>query len=342
MFPGKQLSIALLALLLCCGLRLNALDLPVSFAWDSANTTSYTPAQNRKELAWNEFYRISIGLDSLQCNNFKLNLKLQSYPDFIDNNLEIRDFRLSYQKTAWEIAAASILTGYGLPNQNHPNHIVSANQDDFLYQEMRFNGLEIAHKTKLQRYYLQLGGNVHNQATGILGGSWRSNDNAFAAGVKQEFRALDTHWRTPVSVSALFLNFNSDKVIMAGEAALSYFLEHERTQAHTGFFAQTEGKFIPNPQAYLYLSAYCHTLEPKEQLKQRYQLVWHQSVGKLALNPGVALDIVSGISDYQAFTSVDWFFAPDNRLGFFYRYQDSRNSLNKHTVGIQAAMRYGL
>lgn len=333
----RRQTIASLFALSFCPL-LFALDLPLQLRWDSASISSYAPQQTDKEASWSEYYRVGIAIDSLSYKQASLSLLLQSHNDFISNAMELNELQLSYVIGNWQLSAESMPMGYGLQNTLNPYHLISPNQDSYLYQATRFNGLLLAHKG----IYGRLGGNVHTQSIGSLGYGWQNKAQTLQLGLDLSARSMDSHWRSPLNISSANLAFSGAKLKLNLESALSYYWDFNRTDAHTGLFALAEASYALNKDAYLYLTANTTQVEPSSKSIQEYQLAWHYSLGKISLNPATALERRIDTSFYKASLAADYSFIHGQRVGLFYRAQGSSLHSVQHAIGFQAELTYGL
>lgn len=325
-----------------CVFKAEALNIPVVMSWDNSNTSSYNSQQTGKELTWNEFYRIGIAIDSLAYKQLSTSLSFYTVPDFLDNNVLLKDFDMHYNLSAWDIFAMSQIVGYGLPNQLNPHSLVSAINDSYLYQETRFNGLGLSYGKAGVAFAAALGGNVHNQAINYWTVDYFNKRSSLKAGLKQEFRSLDSHWRSPVSISSLSAEYWDGLLHLNAVSALSYFVEHERTDSHTGIFAQGEANIASSPSSYIYIAAMAKDIEPSNQLLQDYRLAYHQGFGRISVSPELAACFLPGMKDYRASVLGEWNLSTHGRIGVFYKLNGRDTDNLTHSFGLQAALQYEL
>ena len=332
----------LLLILFSLQLPLAAIELPVTFLWDSANSTSYTPQQEGKELAWNEFYRIGIKLESLQLNDLKMNLHLQSHADFIDSYIEIKQFELVYSRAAWGLTAVTKPIGYGMADQLNPHYLVSPAMAAYRYQDTRFNGLELAFHNPQNQIVLTSGGNMQNQAIASVAYEWQRSDQALNLGLKQSARTLDSHFRSPVFISSSTLGFASDTILLQSELALCNYPELKLTKAHSALYAYGECQIMPTNTTTLHLSAETRESEPSGVHNQQYQFSLSRQYNTVSLTPMGQVDFLKKEAYYRANLIGDWEPLTGQRIGLFYGVEGSSAKSLKHNFGIQAELRYGL
>jgi hypothetical protein len=337
------LSQLLLVLLFLLSFQvLCAIELPIVFKWDSLNSGYYTKAQTNKDISWDEFYRISIIVDSLSYKHAQLKLQLQNQADFLKNYLEIKEIQLAYGAKSWSVFAASKPIGYGMRNKLNPYYIVSPAQDDFLYQESRFNGAGVGYDDNNAHLTLAMGGNVQNQSMAYLSAAWGKEDKSFLIALAQEARAMDSHWRTPVSITALKLISDTPLLKLSTETAISYYPARDLTKEHFSSFNQIELGICPAPQTYIYVAAETNSIEPSGKALKQFHTALSKELGAFAFTPGFTLDLFDGISSRSYHFLSEWRVAKHQRLGVVYKYEENENITGRHFVGVQAELLYGI
>jgi hypothetical protein len=108
---------------------------------------------------------------------------------------------------------------------------------------MRLNSLGISGELTNDLFLrLDLGGNKHNQATGMITLAYLFDNNDFLS-LHEELRVMDSHWRTPVSITGLEISRSLPRLDFDGTLACSLYPEWEATEAHADFFGQTEVQY---------------------------------------------------------------------------------------------------
>ena len=329
----KSLLLFALWLVTTC---LQAVDLPLVLSWDSHNQLSFHKEQTEKEYRFREFYRLGLGLDSLQVNSLTMRFRLQNRASFLSNQLEVKDFALGYQAGILHFEAASSLTGYGKLNQTNPYHVISATQDDFRYQATRFNYLGLS----LAGFSLQSGGNTQNQL--MLKASYQNTLEALrlSYSISQEARIYDTHWHTPVAISSLKLSNDSSNHQLICETAVSSFFEHEETPAHNSFYLLVQGRMKARPWLQVFGEDEYRESEPMCQISKLVETGASVSYRQLVFTPGLRWDRVAGGEVESYYFSSDWQFLPDQRAGLLLQMTGGSNPV--YSLGFQAALRYAL
>ncbi|MDD4309356.1 MAG: hypothetical protein PHO32_03170 [Candidatus Cloacimonetes bacterium] len=340
-------------LFLCFGFYvvtgLEGIELPIAFHWDSSNLASIAPSQEGKEVSWNEFYRIGIELDSLRWREFSLYCLLQSNPDYISNNLAIDNFQVSYRKTAWQFIAVTKPIGFGKRDKLNPYYIIDPTIHKYRFSESRFNGLGLNYHTTSSQIGASLGGNMQNQATGILNFLWENPDESITIAASQTAHVMDSHWRSPVMISSGAIEWNTDPLSLNSETAFSHFIGFDRTKAHNSIYNYTELGWKPSTASLIHLSAEYRTLEPASYLQQQYQLSFNNNIGCISITPGCLMDIYRNEEFYQANLLVNWFLLSaypkdyqTSRVGLLYRAEGKTLKSIKHSIGLQAELHYGI
>jgi len=67
---NKRIKFLLFFLLFAWCALMNGLEVPLFLRWKSINTGAYCPNQTGKEIHWNEFYQIGIGIDKIRSSVF--------------------------------------------------------------------------------------------------------------------------------------------------------------------------------------------------------------------------------------------------------------------------------
>ncbi|MDD2229475.1 MAG: hypothetical protein PHY48_08700 [Candidatus Cloacimonetes bacterium] len=320
----------------------SALQIPLVFSWDSLNSGSYTETQTNKEISWNEFYRVGIAVDSVVYKQTELKFHAQNRAEFLKNYLELKDVQLTYRLDNWAIKASSQPIGYGIRDGRNPYHLLSPAKGDYLFQASRFNGLRIAYWRGESTFGIALGGNVQNQAIAAIDALWEKSDHSLQFSLSQEARAMDTFWRTPVGISAASADFNTQKLTLHSEFAFSYFPKHDLTKEHISTFSQLELGIKPSPQSFFYVIAESNQLEPKQNALQFFQTTFSYDIASFSLTPGVTIDSFENQSTSSYHFLAEWHLGKFQRVGMFYRLEESSHIKSRHIVGLQAELYYGI
>lgn len=311
-----------------------SLDLPLQLSWDSHNELSFASEQSEKEYNWREFYRIGIGLDSLRAGPLRADLQLQSRADFITNQVEIRDFHLACELRGVTYSAASELFGYGRQNRLNPLHRISADMDDYRYQATRFNHLGLSYKG----FSLAAGGNQHNQAMFAVAWEGILTQAKLGYRISQEGRLKDSHWNTPVTISAAKVEYTDSWARIAGEAAYSHFFAYDNTPVHGSFYALADFRLYT--ASWLALNGSTEYAEAEPNGTRTFSIDSSLSISKhqLNLSPGFSFHRIGQTEVSGLSFGADWLFPPQQRLGILYRCVDLQQPI--HVLGLQASLNF--
>jgi len=319
-----------------------SIELPVIFTWDSLNSGYYIKAQTNKDISWNEYYRIGIEVDSVDYKQVRLMLKMNNRADFLKNYLELNEIQLTYSSNNWSVAAASKPIGYGRINSLNPYAVISPTDNEFLHQDSRFNGVGVSYEQNDNNITLGAGGNVQNQAMVSLAATLGKPGDSLLLSFSSEARAMDSHWRTPVAISAVKLMSISSIVKLNSELAISYYPSRDRTHEHISTFTQVELGINPSPINYLYLSAISEELEQSGLMLKQLQSSFSHDIKQLSLTAGLCIDLLGHDASNSYHVLGEWRFTKEQRLGIIYRWEENNNISSKHYVGIQAELKYGI
>jgi len=337
---NKSIKFLLFFLLFACCAFMNGLEVPLFLSWKSLNTGAYCPNQTGKEIHWNEFYQIEFGIDSLAYKDLFATMELRSRANFIENYVELYRFDLSWAKENRQITAGSIPWGYGLPNKLYSFSPVSADQDQYRYQATRLNRVRLGLGFAENLIAIDVGGDNHNQAMGMLTFQRQYPFGYFKAA--EEIRAQDNHWQTPVSISSLNTQIQKGDLVLDGQLALSFLPNYDVTENHTTTYALLAGNYKINNLTAVFGSAEYQELEPTLMSYQQYRIALSRKISVCSLNPFYYLDYYDKSTFQRIGLSWDWHFCQNQRIGLLYYIEGSKLRKVKHNLGIQANLELGL
>ena len=338
--PYKRIKSLLFFLLFACWAMINALEVPLFLRWKSINTGAYCPHQTGKEIHWNEFYQIGIGIDSLASKDLFATMELRSRANFIENYVELYRFDLSWAKSNCQISAGSIPWGYGLPNKLYSFSPVSADQDQYRYQATRLNRVRLGFGFAENLMAIDIGGDNHNQVIGIF--TWQRQFPFGYLKAAEEIRSQDNHWQTPVSISSLNTQIQKRDLVLEGQLAFSYLPNYNVTENHTTTYALVAGKYKIDDLTALFGSAEYLELEPTLMSYQQYRIALSRKISFFSLNPFYYLDYYDKSTFQRIGLSWDWHYCQTQRIGLIYYMEGSKLHKAKHNLGIQANLELGL
>jgi len=336
----KKIKSLLFCLLFANCAIMNGLEVPLFLRWKSINTGAYCPNQTGKEIHWNEFYQIGMGIDSLAYKDLFATMELRSRANFIENHIEIYKFDLSWAKNNWEITAGSIPWGYGLPNKLYSFAHVSADEDQYSYQATRLNRVYLGYNFADNKIAIDVGGDNHNQVTGKLTYQRQMPFGYFQA--TEEIRAQDNHWQTPVSISSVNTQRQKGDLVLEAQLAFSFLPNYDVTEKHTTTYALLAGKYKINDLTELFGSGEYLELEPTLMSYQQYRIAFSRKISVYSLNPFYYLDYYDKSTFHRIGLSWDWHFCQTQRIGLIYYMEGSKLNKAKHNLGIQANLELGL
>lgn len=318
---------------------LRAQPLPIYAKWQSLGSVYYDSDQSGKELSWDELYRAEFGIKNLKHKSVYLDLAMESEQFFDESHIRLKTFLISGElNERWKIVAGSQEHGFAQDFAMDTQPVLMRGYPNYPYQQMRLNSLGICNISDANSSILSLylGGNVHNQASTLL--SWHHNSDALTIGLSQEFRAMDNHWRTPVTISALDLSFASSAIDLRTVAAVSLLPGFDSTEAHHELFTQTEASCHILSNTTLSVGQMLSTRLYAPRQIQRYQLRLSQEIGnKLRISPLSELNLMDGNQFWLQRLLLNYEAVPACDLGVYYDFSRFHRSKGRHTFGIALA-----
>ncbi|MCK9334893.1 MAG: hypothetical protein M0Q99_06225 [Candidatus Cloacimonetes bacterium] len=317
-----------------------AINLPFYAKWQSLHSTYFDTLQDGKELSWDECYRAEFGIKRVIENEFSYSLAIETEQFFDEAQLRLKSFSIGYETGFLYWEANSRKHGYGSGSGMDKYPILERGYEPYRYQPMRLNSLELS-IVLLEDYVLRanVGGNAHNQASALLTLMylpWPDSKSSFV--LTEDFRTMDNHWRTPVSITALDWNQYWPAFTLNLDTALALLPKWEDTEAHHEIFALAELKYkakdLPDP----IISAMYQkqNYAPREQ--QQYQLRLEQQLGSLTLCPITNLHIIDDQYMWQHRLFGKYRIARcstnHSNIGAYYDYSYFGSEKGRHTFGL--------
>jgi len=340
---SKLLFLLLLASGIC-----SAVELPFYAKWQSLNTMYYDPLQSGKELSWDEAYRAEFGIRGKFYDDVFLAMETETEQFFDEPILRLKTLIIGYDtgKLFWQ--AGTYPRGYGAHFGLDRNPILERGSEPYRYQSMRMNSLQtqVSLNNELS-LRAEVGGNKHNQASALLSLGYSSMRTLHPmslvpqtrVSLSQDFRAMDNHWRTPVSITALNFTRHFPSASLKLETALALLPKWEATEAHHELFVMTElmarPKVFPTPA----IGAVYQKQNYAPYETQQYQLRLQQKLGDyISLIPLTNLHIIDGESMWQHRLFTKYHLAnPDfygSSIGLYYDYSYFGSDQGRHTFGL--------
>ncbi len=335
----------LLLSLICLVTSVYAIKLPLYAQWQSLHSAYYDEAQTNKELSWDELYRAEFGLKNVSYKDSRFSMALDTEQFFDESHLRLKSIYFAVNKDHWVLAAGSKEHGFGMGSDSVFDTQFSMDSYPVLargfvpchYQNMRLNSLELEYWEDSWMASLNLGGNVHNQATAMINISKFAGPGDYLLEFHQEFRAMDNHWRTPVFISAINANYNPEykRLWFGNSLAVSVLPEYDTTKAHHELYLQSELACQITGNSYFGAAARYQSKDYAPKELQFYQIRTLHYFKDFALIPLTELSITQGERLWQHRLLGKYHLAPKKTIGIFYEYShfDAKNP--RHTVGLE-------
>lgn len=317
-----------------------ALELPLFVNWTSANSFYYAPDQEDKELNWNEFYRLELGIDSLSYQNISTDLLIRSKANFLSTYLELHEAKLIY--TAGKIHFGGIITdnGYTRSNQLHPSGIVNSAMDDYLFMPSRLNGIFLEYSSPII-LQAEIGGNFHNLATGKFSATFPFMNNSGTLALIQEVRTFDSQWHKPVLISAMQLNYDSPGLAASATTAMAMYPEFESRPSDIVPFAHLEARKDIDKGISIYLQAWYRELSPEISIHKSLDVAVSKQLSEFMLGAGSKYDHIHHDPQYTPYAVLQWLPEKGKQLGIYYRAIIGDSGSLLHQAGLQAELNFG-
>lgn len=336
-----------------------ASELPFYAQWQSLNSMYYDTLQSGKELSWDEAYRAEFGLKRIVLGKMDTCLELETEPFGDEAQVRLKTFLIGYDADALYLQAGTDKHGYGSGFAMDRYPTGERGFEPYRYQGMRLNSLGLYRNLSEEfSLHLNLGGNKHNQASGLLAlhylalqpvefeklstpsegrGSFRLPTPAIKSYIKfqQDLRVMDNHWRTPVSISAVDLKQRWPRVRLDACIALALLPKWEATRAHHELFYQAELQYAPPhlPQMAVGTMYQKQNYAPYE--VQQYQFRLSQSFGQFKISPLSNLHDVDGNQLWQHRLMAQYRLkSTPSTIGIYYDYSYFEAQNPRHSFGL--------
>jgi len=316
-------------------------SLPFYARWQSLNNMYYDATQNGKELSWDELYRAEIGVKELRYDRMCLDMELNTEHFFDQSHIKLKNIIFSAEiNPRWTVKAGSREFGYGTAfgMDNLPPLIYG--YDTYNFQMMRMNSLGIHHHCGSSSILsLDLGGNTHNQASGLFAYHYRKPSMNLV--VSEEIRSMDNHWRTPVSISAISAQAKNTALEINSTCALSILPGWDSTKAHHELYLQAEAKHSIKEESSLHLGAAYTMREYAPYENSRYQIrLEHSITDKIDVLPICQLNVMDNEELWQYRLLGNYEVLPQSIIGLYYEYSYFSDTKGRHSIGL--ALSFGL
>jgi hypothetical protein len=323
--------------LICLIASASAVELPLYAKWQSLHSSYYDEAQTGKELSWDELYRAEFGINTVFYKDTMFKMAVDTQQFFDESHLRLKSIYLGVNLGQWSFAAGSKEHGFGKDCGLDKLPVLARGWDTYHYQNMRLNALELQYLKDNWKASLNLGGNVHNQATAMINISSFNQPEDYLFEFHQEFRAMDNHWRTPVFISAIKADYSPKygRLQLNNSFAASVLPEYDTTQAQQELYLQSEISYQTTANSWLGATARYENKEYAPQELQFYQIRATYQFKDFALTPLTELSIIESERLWQHRLLGRYSLAPKKTIGLFYEYSHFDAQNPRHTVGLE-------
>lgn len=335
----------LLLAMICLIASVSAIELPLYAQWQSLHSSYYDKAQTGKELSWDELYRAEFGINTVYYKDTMFKMAVDTEQFFDESHLRLKSIYFAVLKDHWLWAVGSTEHGYGEGSDKGFGRrysmdslpVLARGYDPYHYQNMRLNSLELQYLKNNWRASLNLGGNVHNQATAMVNISTFNQTMNYHFEFQQEFRAMDNHWRTPVFISAIEADYTPEhgRLQLNNSFAISALPKFDTTQAHHELYLQSEVSYQAMENSWLGAAARYQSREYAPKELQFYQIGATQRFKDFSLTPLTELSIIESEELWQHRLLGRYHLAPKKTIGIFYEYSHFDAQNPRHTVGLE-------
>lgn len=341
MKQSNALILILTILLFSLGV-LSAIDIPLYVKWQSLNYISENTNQPGKETSWNELYQALIGISPITAGPAEFSLNLVTNRLFHEPTITVQDIQLGYRMGSWLVSGKSAVIGHGTGFMTDNNAGLRRGYDIYRYQQTRFNGLGIGWEAQNARMELCLGGNIHNQAMANAEITWLPQPEKIESGVSlvQEFRSMDSHWLSPVSITAIKLTSETPLIKARQATAISYLPEDDTTPEHIEIYHQSELQLRLTKHLHPGIGIMYLNREYTPKTLERYQAYLEYTPGSFTILPLTELTKVNSTSLWQHRLTAFYQILPQSKVGLFYEYSRQNSSQAVHSIGIEADLSY--
>ena len=173
--------------------------------------------------------------------------------------------------------------------QQYP--VLNKGYQNALYQNMRLNALSFQKAWgEKHQFGVDLGGNLHNQATVIIRQESRASKRAkHHYNLNLDLRAMDNHWRTPVAILGLTFDGEASGLSYDLQGALSLLPKWEATKSQEEYFGVAELGYQLYDFGKIALGAAYQKCGYAPFRQSEFQVRYEQDFGFLSLVPLVNL-----------------------------------------------------
>ncbi len=306
---------------------------PFYIKWQSANRLYYDHEQSGKELSWDEKYRAEFGFENLRYKDLSSTLILHTEQFFDSNVVKLDELDIGYHKDKLRVFAGTRRHGYGADFQMDSYPTLKRGFDKFSFQEMRLNALGLAYQDDGALHSIEIGGNIHNQASLLLLSRHNilSNKLDFAL----DIRSMDSHWRTPIGIASAKIsgNYLEDKAIFNNEFAFALIPGYGSTQANQEYYAQSEASFKIAQGNYAHIGAAYINKEYAPKTTSKLYASYSSQFSSWKIHPQIEHHTSDDDRLLQARLNLDYLINPLSHVGLYYEFSTLNESSPRHTIG---------
>ncbi len=344
LFPLIRLHLPKILLICLIGItsRLSAHEVPLLVIWQSQNSIKYDANQSQKEYAWDQSYRAQIDIDDLRLRDAILNLSMDTMELFTEPRLRLRELSIGCKLDDWLIEAGSREHGYGgtfvidnLANLNYDS-------ERYYFKSIRLNYLNISHIKPMSITGIDIGGNIHNQAS--LRVSHKQSIKPATLTLSQDFRAKDSQRRYPVSISSIDLAIHPQSLGYSSKntALFAYHPLWNSIESEQEFYLQSEHSFRLMPGSFLHAGlSYANRLHAPSKI-QRVSAAYQQDIRSFSFITMAELSTIETHDIWQYRLALNHHLSEDSSLGLLYEHSRYQSSDSRHRLALLLDFRFDL
>lgn len=318
-----------------------AVDLPLLLRWNSANTFSYVPDQPGKDIAFSEFYRLDICIDSLRYRDLYMDLDIRSKANFINTYLEVHQANITFDAAPLDFGASIKASGYAMSAQLHPAPIIHPDLDAYHFLPTRFNGIFVEYPSRITLKF-EAGGNFHNLASGRLSERLPLLGSLGSLTFIQEIQTFDSHWHQPVIIGAAEFMYDSPGLDISSTAVAAIYPEYKTNPAELSPFFHVETRKSLSSGWSFYLQGIYEEPNPDRSSRISMDAALAKQISPFILAAGSTLDYFQHGNQTSPYTVLKWIPAVGQHLGLAYRCIISDSGSTLHEASLQAELSFGI
>lgn len=311
-----------------------ALDLPVYAGVMSANHVSWYPNRPIKDISWDEKYILELGINEITKGDWTFSGGIKGEPWHTSFRVEFDHLSISYQTVDWHTTGMTAPSGVGSGYFFQQLMVLDADFNRHLFDNHRFNGIEIGKKLPLGTASLAWGGNNRNQAILDAGLDGEYGPIAYNAVIKAVTQ--DTHWNSPAIQPSMGVKVITPILTFRSNLAWNHLIAYRDRPRRDEWFlaAELDTKLTRNINVCLSGTHTQREFYPYS--NSRVNASMGIGLGQLEIIP--LLDIRFIDEDKVQSTGLigQWHLSEASRVGVYYRFCESDEAEGHHVFGLQS------